>query len=170
MQKGFRIWFESRSVRDAVIGVVSGGGVVGDEEERHLLSRRTTDFSSSIRSRIKGLGIVASLPKSSIPAVRKAIDDGVAVGDLIKMISDRSINEGRYESEMDSMSRINNLKFLVKGDPKHTKTPEGFALHLKRMGISEDEISKRVHAKFGASRFGAPPSPEETTGQMGSSN
>lgn len=151
MGKGFKTWFEARSARDAVVGVVSGGDLIGDEEESHLLSRKTTDFSSAIRSKIKGLGIVGSLPKSARPAVYRAIDDGATVGELIRMISDRSLKEGRYESEMDSISRSNEIRFQMKGEPKHMRTPDSLAKHLRRMGLSEDEVAKRIHARFGAS-------------------
>lgn len=150
MGKGFRIWLEARAARDAIVGVVSGGDPVGDEEESHLSSRKTTDFSSAIRSRIKGLGIIGSLPKQAIPSVYRAIDDGATVGELIRMVSDLSLKEGRHESEMDAMMRTLSFRFdHRRHQPEHMRTPAKFAEHLRKKGLSEDEIDKAMTARFG---------------------
>jgi predicted kinase len=150
MQEGFRTWFESSSLRDAILGAVSGGDELGDEEKGHLLARKTTDFSSAIRSRIKGLGMIKSLKKSALPSIIRAIDDGVVLSDLVSMASKAAVNEGRYESEMDAMARSLSFRFDHRRDePDHMKTPVKFAAHLRKKGLSEDEIDRAVSARFG---------------------
>ena len=137
-------------MRDAILGAVSGGDTLGDEEKDHLLARKTTDFSSTIRSRIKELGVLKSLRKSAVPSVMRAIDDGVTLSDLARMASQRSVNEGRYESEMDAMARILSSRHdHRREDPDHMRTPIKFADHLRKKGLSEDEIDKAVSARFG---------------------
>jgi predicted kinase len=154
MEMLFKTWFESSSVRDAILGVVSGGDELGDEEKAHLLARKTTDFSSSIKSRLKGLGVIKSLPKSTRPDIIRAVDDGVTVAELIKMASSKSISEGRYESEMDAMARGLSSRYNYgydhrRNEPEHMRTPAKFAEHLRKKGLSEDEIDKAVAARFG---------------------
>jgi predicted kinase len=150
MEMGFRTWLEHSAVRDAVLGAASGGDDLGDEGESHLLSRKTTDFSSEIRSRIKSLGALKSIRKNARTAVIRAIDDGIKLSDLIGMASKNAVNEGRYESEMDAMARSLSFRFdHRREEPDHMRTPIKFAAHLRKKGLSEDEIDRAVSARFG---------------------
>lgn len=95
---GFRAWIESSAAGDAIMGVVSGGSEVSDAERSHLLSRKTTDFSSDIRDRLKNLGVVKSVfGKERRISVLRSIDDGVTIYDLIKRVGEGTVNEGMRE-------------------------------------------------------------------------
>lgn len=84
---------------DAIIGVVSGGADVTDQERSHLMSRRTTDFSSQIRSRLKELGVVKSVfGRGRLIEIEKSIDDGVIIRDLIKTVERGTLAESSSES------------------------------------------------------------------------
>lgn len=84
----FRLWVESSSIKDAVIGVVSGGQeTLGNEEENHLLSRKTSEFSADIRARLKNLGVVKSIHSASARLrANQAIEDGITVSELIRIV------------------------------------------------------------------------------------
>lgn len=84
----FRTWIESSSVKDAVLGVVAGGREVSKgEEEDHLLSRPTSDFSALIRTSLKKLGVVKSIGDARRKSeIARSIDDGISVFELIKKI------------------------------------------------------------------------------------
>ena len=144
---GFRQWLES-SARDAVLGVISGGQRdLGPEEASHLMSRKTTDFSGSIRSRIKRLGAVRSAAgRNSMSAIARSIDDGILVSDLI----DRLVKEGAYESDMDALGRFSDVRLAIaRQSPLYMGNRESFVRHLVGKGISEDEANKRADALFG---------------------
>lgn len=97
--EGFKMWIESSAVGDAIIGVVSGGSKVSDEERSHLLSRKTTDFSSNIRSKLKNLGVVKSVfGKERRISIMRSIDSGVVIYDLIKSVDEGTANEDSRES------------------------------------------------------------------------
>jgi predicted kinase len=96
---GFKFWMEASAASDAIIGVVSGGSNVTGAERSHLLSRRTSDFSSEIRSSLKNLGVVKSVVgRGRRIEVARSIDSGVSILDLIKMVERGDMNEGFEES------------------------------------------------------------------------
>jgi len=96
---GFRSWMESSLVKDAIVGIVSGGADLTDEEMSHLLDRKTTDFSSEIRNRLKSLGVVKSVFKTSLKAkITKSIDDGVSIGELVNMVRSGTLNESSSDA------------------------------------------------------------------------
>jgi len=148
----FRAWLEAMSARDAVLGVVAGGDDVGGDEASHLMGRKTTDFSSAIRSRLKGLGVVKSvIGLGRRAAINRSIDNGTPISDLVKQIERGMIREGRYESEMDAMKRFVDPSLeMGLQEPEYMKTPKKFADHLRGKGLSEDEVQKAVSARFGA--------------------
>jgi hypothetical protein len=74
---------ESRVVKDAIMGVLG----VDPEEEADIMDRKTTYFSSDIRTQIKELGLVKSIGEKYGDIV-KNIDDGIAIADLIKKVSE----------------------------------------------------------------------------------
>lgn len=133
---------------DAIIGIVSGSDITSDEERSHLMSRSTSDFSSSIRSRLNSLGVVKSMPKSLIPKVQRLIDDGIKVGDLIRIIKSNKLREDRYSSEIDAMAMYHDY---TPEEPTYLRTPENMAAHLRKKGLPEDEVEKAVVLKFGIS-------------------
>lgn len=148
MQEGFKTWLEGSLVSDAVVGIVAGSDRTSDEERSHLMSRSTSDFSSSIRSRLKSLGIVNSMPKSLILKIRRSIDDGIEVGELIRILKSNRLNEDRYGSEMDAMAMYHDY---TPEEPAYMRTPENMAKHLRKKGLSNDEVEKAVASKFGMS-------------------
>ena len=90
IELNFRVWEES-SVEDAVVGVFSGGADLKGPERTHTLSRKTTDFSPQLRNQIKNLGAVKSVVgRAGMAKISRAIDDGVTISDLVRMISARS--------------------------------------------------------------------------------
>jgi len=150
MEKGFKQWMEGSEAKDAVLGVVSGGDALEPSGESHLMSRKTSEFSGEIRSRIKSLGVVKSLPGKYRIEVSRSIDDGIKISDLIKTISSRSFVESRYESEIDRRSRNPDFQpFRRRDEPDHLKSPEKFMDHLRKKGLSRDEILKATISKFG---------------------
>lgn len=76
----FSLWLESKMIRDAVIGAISPNA--DDDERQDILAKKTTFFGSEVRKNIKNLGIV----KNSGSEVLKSIDDGIKIGELIKML------------------------------------------------------------------------------------
>jgi hypothetical protein len=139
---------ESSDSRKAVVGVVSGGAEVGREEEEHLLSRKTTDFSAEIRGSLKNLGAVKSSP--SRPSILKAIDDGISVRGLVKMISSTSLAEGAYESDFDVMSRHADIRMsMASQTPSNTRDRKSMVSHLVGKGLSTDEAEKIADSHFG---------------------
>jgi predicted kinase len=150
MDMFFRQWLERFEARDAVLGVVSGGEELEPSGESHLMSRNTSEFSGKIRGGLKSLGIVKSLPKKERIAVARSIDDGIRIFDLIKKMSSRHFVESRYESEIDKRSRNADFQAFRRGDePDYMKSPEKFMDHLRKKGLSRDEILKSTISKFG---------------------
>lgn len=95
-ESGFRSWLEASAAGDAIVGVVSGGSEASGSERSHLISRKTSDFSSDIRSSLKNLGVVKSVSgRGRRMEVLRAIEDGVTIIDLIKMVERGGINESR---------------------------------------------------------------------------
>jgi len=137
--------------KDAVVGVVAGGARVGREEEDHLLSRKTTDFSSEIRSRLKGLGVVKSAPSGG--SIMRAIDDGIQVSDLVDRVSKPFLKEDVYESEADGMERNANVRAAMAAQtPDYLRSRRSLVRHLMAKGLTEEEAQKRADAQFGPGR------------------
>lgn len=151
--KSFRDWLESTSVEDAVLGVAAGGAPLGEKEKSHLMSRKTTDFSSEIRRSIKNLGVVKSVAGRGLKArIFRAVDEGIAIYDLIRMISGGTIREDRYESDIDAMARYADVsREMDYQQPDYLSNHEDFVVNLKKRGMSMDEIMKSATSKFGAS-------------------
>lgn len=147
----FRNWLESSSVADAVVGVVSGGTPVNASERSHLMSRDTADFSSRVRNSIKNLGVVKSVVgRGARMRISKAIDDGISVSDLIRMISKNTVTEGRFESDMDAMEKYADVsKQTALQQPSYLSCPKKFRDHMRNRGLSNDEVEKAVAARFG---------------------
>lgn len=83
----FNIWLENRKVEDAVVGAISPNADPNERED--ILSKKTTFFGSEVRTKIKNLGVVKATndDRGRYGEIVKAIDDGVTVGELIRMIS-----------------------------------------------------------------------------------
>ena len=74
-------------MEDAVIGVISPNADADERED--ILSKKTTFFGSEVRTKIKNLGVVKSTndDMGRYGEIVNAIDDGVTVGELVRMIS-----------------------------------------------------------------------------------
>lgn len=142
---------EDSTAKDAVLGVVSGGQeVVKGEEEEHLMARNTKEFSSSIRGRLKQLGVVKSIGDlNSRSKITRLIDDGITINDLIKRIGG-NLKEDVYESEVESMERNADIRnAMALQDPDYVEKRETFVRRLMEKGVGEDEANKRADAIFG---------------------
>lgn len=149
--KGFRSWLEGSRAEDAVLGVVSGGDDIGDGEREHLMSRKTTDFSSDIRRRLKGLGVVRSVVgRDRVVDIMRSIDRGVPVSDLVDSIRKGLVREYVYESEPDQFAKYANVRLAMAGqDPDYVKDRRSLVRHLLSSGLSRDEAEKVADARFG---------------------
>jgi len=146
----FGLWMEASLAKDAVLGVVSGGEELGAEEKSHLMSRKTTDFSAEIRRKLKGLGVVKSVAGNSrVIDIRRSIEDGILISDLLKKLEAGTLKEDRYESDFDAMARYADPSYETRRQlPRHMRTRRDFAEHLRKKGMSEDEIRKAMEARF----------------------
>lgn len=142
---------EASRAADAVLGVVSGGGDIGDEEREHLMSRKTTDFSSEIRRRLKGLGIVRSVVgRDRVVDIMRSIDGGTLISDLVDSIRKGLVREDVYESEPDQFARYADIRLAMAGqDPDYVKDRRSLVRHLLSRGLSRDEAEKAADARFG---------------------
>lgn len=79
----FGLWLENREVSDAILGAISPAA--DDAERDDILAKSTTYFGSSVRRRLKGLGVVRDA--KNYGDIVRGIDDGMKVSELIKRVA-----------------------------------------------------------------------------------
>jgi hypothetical protein len=149
---GFRAWLEYSSASKAVLGVLSGGQErLSPEERSHLMSRKTTDFSTEVRDRVKGLGAIKSVAGRVRRAeIYRSIDDGVIVSDLVNSIQRGLVREDVYESEAEQLARHADIRLsMASQTPGYVKSRREFLSRMRSLGLSADEALKRSDALFG---------------------